>query len=221
MGTIRQDFDARGFDQNQWQKAYRANQIDYVRRKLRTIEAFAQHKPIAQVATQIGVTHKTARTYLLAYIQGGLPALCQPQTRPRPSQLTHQQQADFTQILLQSRPADQGLGGNIWTAKLMCAYLKQTYQVDFRSGIYDLLERLDLSHQRAHADYGNACPQAQQASLAQLKETLLSLPNDHAVVMFDEFSVCERPTGYYGWARKNTRPAYRTDEKKESGSMAF
>ncbi len=217
MGTIRQDFDARGFEQSQWQKTYQANQIDYVRRKLRTIQAFAQNKPIAQVATQMGITHKTARTYLLTYIQGGLPALGRPETRPRLGQLTAIQEADFTRTLLESRPTDHGLEGHIWTGKLMCAYLKETYQLDFRSGIYDLLKRLDLSHQRAHADYGNACPQAQQASLDHLKDTLLGASHDHAVIMLDEFSICERPTGYYGWAKKNTRPQYRTDEKKESG----
>ena len=87
MGIIRQDFEAKGFDQTQWQKTYRANQINYVRRKLHAVEAFAQNKSIAQVATQIGVTHKTARTYLLIYIHQGLSALCKPELRPRPSQL--------------------------------------------------------------------------------------------------------------------------------------
>ncbi|MBK8444750.1 MAG: hypothetical protein IPL35_15660 [Sphingobacteriales bacterium] len=34
-----------------------------------------------------------------------------------------------------------------------------------------------------------------------------------AVLMYDEFSISERPTSYYGWAEKNTRPLVVTNEK--------
>ena len=89
--------------------------------------------------------------------------------------------------------------------------------MDYRSGIYDLLKRLNLSHQKAHADYGNADPVNQQAFLNEFKDSLLKIDNAHTVVAYDEFSVAEKPTSYYGWAEKNTRPQHLTDEKKVSG----
>ncbi len=101
----------------------------------------------------------------------------------------------------------------------MRQYLKKSYQVDYKGGIYDLLERLNLSHQKAHADYANAEPAEQKAFLDVFTNTLLETDHQTAVVSFDEFSVSEKPTTYYGWAEKNTRPKVKTNEKKQSGSM--
>lgn len=96
----------------------------------------------------------------------------------------------------------------------MKTYLFNTYQVRYESGIYDLLERLGLSHQKAHADYSNADPVQQQIFLESFTKTLLESGEKTAVVAFDEFSVCEKPTAAYGWAEKNTRPTFQTDERK-------
>ena len=102
----------------------------------------------------------------------------------------------------------------------MIAYLTATYQVDYQSGIYDLPERLNLPHQKAHADHGNADPVEQQAFLDELKERLLRADDTPAVVVYDEFSVSGKPTSYHGWARKNTRPQHQTNEKKVRVSTA-
>jgi hypothetical protein len=130
--------------------------------------------------------------------------------------LTAEQAAAFKTILLTTCPQDQGLEGRIWTGARMKAYLYNRYQVIYESGIYDLLERLGLSHQKAHADYANADPVEQQALLESFTRTLLASGETTAVVAFDEFSVCEKPTAAYGWAEKNTRPTFKTDEKKGS-----
>ncbi len=86
-----------------------------------------------------------------------------------------------------------GLCGNIWTGVLMCQYLKQVYNVVYKSGIYDLLERLNLSHQKAHADYANAKPSEQVAFIKDLQRTLIEADEKTAVIKFDEFSVCQKP----------------------------
>lgn len=88
-----------------------------------------------------------------------------------------------------------------------------------------LLQRLNLSQRnggpaKAHADYANADPAQQQAFLNALKDSLSDPDPTHAVVVYAEFSVCEKPTPYYGWAEKNTRPGVVTDEKKVPDSMA-
>lgn len=72
---------------------------------------------------------------------------------------------------------------------------------------------MGLSHQKAHADYGNADPVAQRDFLNHLKNTLFALEPTASIVAFDEFSVCEKPTASYGWAVKNTRPRFVTDGK--------
>lgn len=217
MNSLYPAFQQRGFDLNEWKRAIHRHPQEYIRRKLRVIEAYAPTGSVPLVATQFSIHPRTVRAYINTYILGGLPALSQAEKRPQPTNLTADQQTAFKHQLLHSRPADHGLSGNIWTGQIMRQYLKQTYQVDYKSGIYDLLERLNLSHQKAHADYGNADPEQQMNFLNELKTTLLEADQHHAVVVYDEFSVAEKPTAYYGWAEKNTRPTVVTDEKKASG----
>ena len=97
----------------------------------------------------------------------------------------------------------------------MIAYLKATYGVVYKKGIYELLRRLGLSHQRAHADYGNADRLAQQGFVQAFVADIVAEPTATALVFGDEFSVRNNPTPYYGWAEKNTRPTITTNEKKE------
>jgi hypothetical protein len=59
---------------------------------------------------------------------------------------------------------------------ILSRYVLQTWQVRYRYGIYDDLRRLELTHQKKPADYGNADPVAQRACLEQLQQTLLALP---------------------------------------------
>ncbi len=220
MNSLQPTFDKQGFDLAQWKRAMHRNPQEYIRRKLRVVQTYHQTHSVQAVASQHGLHKATVRAYLNIYNQGGLPALCVPQVSERTGSLTTAQEVDFKHQLLHSRPTDHGLKGNIWTGMLMRQYLKQTYSVDYHSGIYDLLARLNLSHQKAHADYGNADPIKQQVFLDCLKDALLEADETHAVVVFDEFSVCEKPTSYYGWAERNTRPVHVTNEKKANGSMA-
>ena len=218
MASLRAAFDQQGWDQRQYDTAFRQHTSEKVRRKLRTLSLYNQQTKLVGIVAKMGLSLPTVRTYITTYAQGGLAALCRPEVRPRAGRLTSQQAADFKHVLLTSRPCDHHIEGNIWTAERMCTFLSQTYQVTYHSGIYNLLERLRLSYQRAHADYGNADPLAQQACWQALETLLLSDATSHAVVAFDEFSVSETPSSYYGWAEKNTRPLVVTDEKKEPAS---
>ena len=217
---IRKLFTAAGFEEAVWQKAFHRHPTERVRRKLRAVRAFALGQPIREVAQADHLPVATVRKYLTVYLQEGFSGLCAPQLQPRAGRLTSQQETAFRQTLLTSCPEDHDVGGRIWTGHSMRQYLFLTWKVRYATGIYDLLDRLGLSHQKAHADYGNADPAAQRACLDVLKDTLLRLPPSEHLVAFDEFSVCEKPTGFYGWAVKNTRPRFLTNEKKERASTA-
>ena len=217
---LRKPFTAAGFEEAAWQHAFHRHPTERVRRKLRVVRAFAQGQTMSEVAQLHHLQVVTVRKYVTHYIQEGFLGLCAPQLQPRAGRLTSEQEAAFRHTLLTSCPEDHGLVGRIWTGHLMRHYLLDKWNVVYYAGIYDVLDRLGLSHQKAHADYGNADPAAQRACLEALKDTLLQLsPNEH-VVAFDEFSVCEKPTGFYGWAVKNTRPRFTTNEKKERASTA-
>jgi transposase len=180
---------------------------------------YSQGNEFAEIAKKLDIHSQSVRKYVNLYITGGFEALCQKVKRPQSSRLNPEQCASFRSVLLSKRPCQVGLTGNIWTGELMCAYLKKEYEVEYKSGIYDLLERLNLSHQKAHADYGNAKVEEQKIFLEDLKKALLEADEQTVVLKFDEFSVCEKPSAYYGWAEKNTRPKLVTDEKKEDEAM--
>ena len=217
MNSLRPAFAQRGFDIENWQRHMNRHPQEYIRRKLRTIQRYAQPLELPTICQQLGWCLTSARRYVATYVQQGFEGLCQAEKRPRQGQLNPHQERQFKHTLLTARPHDHHLEGNIWTGELMKAYLKATYTITYRGGIYDLLARLNLSHQKAHADYGNADPDKQQLFLNELKD-ILSVPDPaHAVLMFDAFSVSEKPTGYYGWAEKNTRPKVVTNQKKERG----
>lgn len=218
MGYKRKKLEAKGFDEQEWQRYFHRNQQEYIRVKLRCLKRYWQGASFGEVAREIGVSELSVRNYVNQYLQSGLVGLCKPTTRQQPKLLTNQQEQAFKQVLLQTCPQDHQLEGRIWTGELMKQYLTNTYQVEYKGGIYDLLERLNLSHQKAHADYANADAGEQQAFLEGFKKTLLESDQNTAVVAYDEFSVSEKPTAYYGWAQKNTRPKVKTNEKKQSGS---
>jgi len=214
MGYSRKKFEAKGFDEADWRKCFHRCQQAYIRLKLACVKSYAAGHTAEQIAAELSLSSLSVRQYITQYLRGGLAELCQPTQRKQPSLLTADQALAFKTVLLTSAPQDHGLEGRMWTAHRMKQYLKNTYQVEYRAGIYDLLQRLNLSHQKAHADYSNADPLQQPAFLSEFTHSLLAADAQTAVVAFDEFSVSERPTAAYGWAEKNTRPTFKTDEKK-------
>jgi transposase len=221
MGYKRAKFIEKGFDNESYKKCFSQHQEEHIRTKLRSIKLYSEGHEFEAVSKLLQIHEQSVRSYVNTYIEGGFEVLCKKIRRPQSSLLTEQQSKDFKEVLLSKRPSDVGLQGNIWTGQIMCQYLKAAYGVTYNSGIYDLLERMNLSHQKAHSDYGNASEAEQRSFIAELKEVLLQADDKCAVIKFDEFSVCEKPTSYYGWAEKNTRPKFTTNEKKASGQMDF
>lgn len=87
MAVIRTDylrklFTACGFDACAWQQAYYRHQAEFVRRKPRVIQAFAQDQTVARVALRQALRPVTVRQYLKKYVNEGLAGLCAPQQRP-------------------------------------------------------------------------------------------------------------------------------------------
>ena len=219
MGYSRTKFDKRGFDESEYKKYFHRHQSEHIRIKLRCILFYRQGKEFKEIPQFLDVHWQSVRKYINQYIAGGFEQVCKKVVRKQPTLLTEGQALDFKRVILQKRPFEVGLEGNIWTGKIMQTYLKSIYGVDYKSGIYDLLERLNLSHQRAHFDYGNADSDKQKAFVSDLKNQLLEADDKTAVLMYDEFSISERPTSYYGWAEKNSRPLVVTNEKNVRESM--
>jgi transposase len=195
MEYTRNKFEKRGFDVKEYQRYLRRHQAEYIRKRLYCVKLYSEKYNFDEIATALQLHHQTVRKHINIYLIGGFDLLCETIIREQKSRLDEPQSNEFKAILLTKRPFEVGLEGNIWTGAFMCEYLKNTYGIEYKSGIYDLLERLNLSHQKAHSDYSNAKPAEQIAYLNDLKETILAANEQTAIVKFDEFSISEKPIG--------------------------
>ncbi|MBW4608133.1 MAG: winged helix-turn-helix domain-containing protein [Hassallia sp. WJT32-NPBG1] len=82
------------------------------------------------------------------------------------------QKEELKEMLLSSKPTDYGIDRNIWTGKIICNVIQQKWGVELKdSRVYEILDELHLSHQKAHRDYANADQDGQRAFVSTLKKT--------------------------------------------------
>jgi len=216
MTTIRAEFEQRGFDKARYAALFAKSKDTYIRKRLQIVLLYHQFNRVSRIMLLLNLSESTVRKYIQLYSTDGFEGLTlKIKQSKKKGFLTNEQQYLFKNILLHKKPYEVALEGNIWTGELMRQYLAREFGVIYHSGIYNLLGRLGLTHQKAHADYGNANLTDQQAYLSELETTVLQAEEDSTIVFFDEFSVCEKPTSYYGWAERNTRPTFTTNEKKQ------
>ena len=219
--SLKTVFDLQVFDEVQWSQYFRANQQEYLRKRLRTVKLFAENNDVATIAKTLSLNQNTVYGFLKLYLKEGFKGLCRQAIRPKPTRLTTAQELSFKQTIVSKAPFECGLEGNLWTGELMRQFIRREFKVEFLSGIYDLLDRLNLSHQKAHSDYQNASKDEQVQFIEDFKQVLLASDEQNAALTFDEFSISSKPSNYYGWAERNTRPCVKTDEKNQSAPMDY
>jgi len=166
------EFDTKGFDEVQWNKYFRRYQQEYIRKRLRAIKLFAENNDVSTISKTLSLNKNSVYILLAAYLKEGFEGLCRLAVRPKPTLLSPEQELSFKQTIVSKAPFECALAGNIWNGRLMREFIKREFAVDYKSGIYDLLERLNLSHQKAHVDYQNASKDEQLQFLDRFKQVL-------------------------------------------------
>lgn len=94
-------------------------------------------------------------------------------------QITHQvksrlnldQQLELKRMILEQQPTDYGIDRYIWTGKILASVIKKRWGVNLKcSRIYEILDSLKLSYQKAHRDYDNADSEQQKKFVETLKK---------------------------------------------------
>jgi transposase len=152
ISPLRAHFEAHPVDWSLWHKLFKKHQKEYLRQRLRMISIFAQGYDIEATARQLGVTPHTVRKHLRSYQKGGLEAVVRPKQHRRPGRLTEAQQEAFKRVVLESTPQAEGLEGETWTGNRMRAWIRKTYDVEMKSGIYDMIRRLGLNQKRTQGE---------------------------------------------------------------------
>nr|WP_211178622.1 IS630 family transposase [Brasilonema octagenarum] len=202
-------------DWDLWQKLYYKHQQEYLRQRLVAIKYLYEGKTRKEVSKLLGCTYKTLTTWIDKFLIGGLVELTQTIRHSVPCRLNYDQQQELKKMLLEQKPIDYGVDRNIWTGKIICHVIKQRWGVELKdSRIYEILDELHMSHQKAHRDYANADPDKQAGFVSTLKK-LINREKTEKVVFFDEFAVYARPSIFYAWAQKNTRPQVPSNERSQ------
>lgn len=173
--NLTQAFRDKPFDTDEWQKLYYRNQQQYMRQRLTAIKLLHEGQSRAQVSEKVGCCYDTLTRWMDKFLDVGLQSLVQPIRHQKPSRLTPEQQQQLKEMVLTQRPTDYGIDRNMWTGAILSVVIEQRFEVQLKdSRIYELLSELGLSYQRAHRDYANADPQAQQEWVAAVKKTAIA-----------------------------------------------
>ena len=163
------------FDADEWQKLYYRHQQQYIRHRLEAVKLLHQGSSRTQVCEQVGCSYDTLSSWIDKYLNGGVSELVSPIRHQKPSRLSVEQQQHLKAMVLTQRPTDYGIERQMWTGALLCEVIAQRFEVQLKdSRIYELLQELGLSYQRAHRDYANADLQAQKEWVKTVKKTAIA-----------------------------------------------
>jgi transposase len=163
---------AKGLDKVLWQKLYNRHQQSYKRKRLEAIRLAQEAKNTIGLQKAVGCGHSSLNKWMDTYLQEGLQGLVTSITHQKPQRLRADQRSKLALMIQDQQPCEFGLDAYIWTAALIKELIKQEFGVDYQtSGVYKLLYRMGLSHQKAHRDYANASREEQIAFIDTLKKT--------------------------------------------------
>ena len=158
-------------DWDLWQKLYYKHPQAYVRQRLLAIKYLWEGKSRTEVTQILGCNYKSLTKWIDKFLEGGLPKLTQPITHQVPCRLQPSQQLELKKMLLEQKPTDYGIDRYIWTGKIISQVIQQKWGITLKdTRIYEILDQLNLSHQKAHRDYANADKNLQQQFVETLKK---------------------------------------------------
>ncbi len=135
------------------------------------IKYLYEGKTRIEVSELLGCTYKTLSTWIDKFLEGGLNELVKSITHQAPSRFNSEQRQELKIMLLEHKPIDYGIDRNIWTGKILSSVIELRWGVKLKTTrIYEILNELNLSRQKAHRDYANADKEQQNVFVSTLKK---------------------------------------------------
>jgi transposase len=104
-------------------------------------------------------------------LEEGLKELASPTSFKKKQALSDEKKKALKNILLKKKPSDFGIDRQIWTGEIIATVIRKKWKVELKdSRIYEILEELELSYQKAHRDYADADSKKQKAFVKLLKK---------------------------------------------------
>jgi len=210
----------KGMDEEEWQRSYYKHQQQYIRKRLEAIKYLWEGKSRKEVMEKLDCARESIARWIDMYLEGGLTALTKVVKSERLQRLSIEQKAEMKVMLLEQKPTDYGIDRQIWTGQIIAEVIHKRWGVELKdSRIYDILASMGLSHQKAHRDYENGNSEVQKEFVTTVKKKLEELKPRERLVFYDEFAVYDRPSLYYAWAEKNSKPQIPSNEKRKRNKV--
>lgn len=146
-----------GFDSKEWYKLHHKHNQEYIRKRLKFIKLVLTTELTSQeICAKLNISTQFY-DWLGMFLGNGLVGLCRSSTRKIPNRISDAQKLELKEIILNSTPVEHGIDRNIWTAEVIIELLKTKWNIDYKdSRVYQILNELGLTHQKAHRDYANS-----------------------------------------------------------------
>lgn len=116
--------------------------------RYQSIRLHLMGKDYKQIATIIGRTEVTIKSYIRSYQEYGLDGLNMKFSTGAPERLTKEQQGQLKQTIIDTLPREVGFTAKFnWTLQLIAAYIKREFGETYSlRGVSKLMHRLELSY---------------------------------------------------------------------------
>jgi transposase len=149
----------------------------------------------------------TIREWHKRFMEGGVDHLFTYDWKGRSSFLSQAQTENLIAWLDQTFPRD---------TKQVAAYISDRFSVDYsHAGIISLLHRIGFSYIRPVHVPKRVDEAEQRAFIRHYEDVLNRLEDDEVVLFADAVHPCHQSRPAKGWARKNSKPALRSNSARE------
>ena len=134
-----------------------------MKKRLEAIKNLHEKKPRKGVVKIVGCAEKTLTIWIYIYLEKGLAGLVAPIKHNKLQKLNIEQKQQLKTMLLEQKPTGCSIERQIWTGRIIAEVIAKRWKVELKdSRIYQKLDEMGLSHQKAHRDYENADIEAQK-----------------------------------------------------------
>lgn len=140
--------------------------------RYQTILLFLHGVKYDKISFIVGRSTATIGNYVKAYRENGLDGLVMGQSPGRPSFLSHDQEEELRQLLMEKRPADVGFPAEMnWTSFLVRDWIEREFNITYSDrGVRKLLRLLGFSYTKPTYTLAKADPIKQEEFKAEFEE---------------------------------------------------
>jgi transposase len=158
-------------DKKAWQNWYYKTQKDYLRKRLKALAYLWEGHTLEEACVPWGIQLATLRRWVDQYLHGGFECLLQPITHEQPQRLSPHRKKLVGFILTHHAPVEYGFDTYVWTEPCVRSLIEQKWQIALgKSRVYEILDELNLSHQRARREYVKGAPKARKTLVRDIKK---------------------------------------------------